>query len=429
VSLSFRDLRFSTRRSGQARPSLHPRLLRDDAVLPKLDIALQYFESMRGRRRRDFDPEVLVHFFGDHRLTRGLVAALARSYRFRSPSLAEVLGPAVSDRLRMQGIACPRDLRLSLFDRVNDFGYGFLPPNQRVEVLAELACELDLPAGQLEELLHLDADGQAELIRVGAEPRPADVRAHYNLSALYSLLRYAERVELTLEVASEAALRGAQDLCGANGVESSIARRARHAVLEVHGRPDALGLWSRHGSRVARSVVQLLERDRPSVRQAHAELTLRQHQAALKLTPELLDLLAGSSVGAGWADPLGWDEPDTGNGPIRPGLPSDCGYRRRPEPSGWLAGTLIPDLLVRVGSRRHLVCGVRSPAHAERLAPIAAAASAGDPLLFLGTPESLAPLSQRGAATWPCYAGQLADVLRALRPWFEQQLAAPLQRG
>jgi hypothetical protein len=424
MSIAFKDLRFSTRRNGQAPPSLHPRLLRDDSLLARLDIAIQYFESMRGRPRRDFDAEVLVHFFGDHRLTRGLVAALARSYRFRAPSLDQALGSETAERLRRLGIASPRDLRLSLFDRVNDFGYGFLPPQQRLDVLRELAGELGLPPARLETLLHLDADGSAELIRVGAEPRPADIRAHYNLSALYSLLRYAERIVLTLRPAGEAAWRGAHRLCAANGVETSLVRRGGGATLELHGRPDALGLWSRHGARVARSVIQLLERDRAAVGDGRAELALRQRQASLKLTPELLDLLAGSPAAAGWDDPLGWDEPEQQVVPTRPALPPDCGYRRRPEPSGWGAGTLVPDLLARIGGRRVLVCGVRSLAHAERLAPIARTASAGEPLLFLGAPELLAPLAEAGAATWPCYSGQLTDLLRSLRPWFEQQRAA-----
>src|ERR671930_762038 len=101
------DVRSTTRRNPSGGLALYPRLLRDRSVLPKVDITIQYFESMLGRERREFDSEVLVHFFGDHKLARCMVACLARSYRFRSPRLEELVTQTALRRLRRAGIGAP----------------------------------------------------------------------------------------------------------------------------------------------------------------------------------------------------------------------------------------------------------------------------------------------------------------------------------
>src|SRR5437764_15082089 len=110
MAFPLKDVRLTTRRSASGELALYPRLLRDRSVLPKIDITVQYFESMLGRPRREFESEVLVHFFGDHKLARCMVACLARAYRFRSRDIGELVSPSGLDRLREAGIHSPREL-------------------------------------------------------------------------------------------------------------------------------------------------------------------------------------------------------------------------------------------------------------------------------------------------------------------------------
>src|SRR5919206_3059017 len=126
MAFPLKDVRLTTRRGPSGELALYPRLLRDRSVLPKIDIAIQYFESMLGRERRDFEPEVLVHFFGDHKLARCLVACLGRAYRFQAPDPAEIVGPLAFARLREAQLGLPKQLRLHLFDVANDEAHGFL---------------------------------------------------------------------------------------------------------------------------------------------------------------------------------------------------------------------------------------------------------------------------------------------------------------
>jgi predicted nuclease of restriction endonuclease-like RecB superfamily len=397
MAFTRRDLRFTTRR-GKGLPSLHPRLLRDRSMLPRIDIAIQYFESMLGRERRDFEPEVLVHFFGDHKLARCLVGCLARAYRFQAPDPATIVGPAAVARLRQAGLLLPRELRLHLFDAVNDDAHGFIWGAERERVLGQVSSKLGLSVADLERLLYLDADEHALLHRLGAEPRPGDVLAQYNFGVLVGLIQHAEWLELTVDRSFLSQAEPALELCTANLVGASIDRNG--ATLRLEGRQDALGLWSRHGRRLARTLVQLLERARTAMIGGTARLMLRGQPFELRLTPELLDLLAGAP-----APSTGW----TASTALEPALDQAAALtargglsiRRWPEPQAWQQGVVVPDLLVRGASGRFLVCGVRSAAHAERLAPIARTATAGEPLLFVGPPGVLASLMVAGLRTVP----------------------------
>jgi predicted nuclease of restriction endonuclease-like RecB superfamily len=388
VAFALRDLRFTSRRGGDL-PSIHPRLLRDRSMLPRIDIAIQYFESMLGRERRDFEAEVLVHFFGDHKLARGLVACLARAYRFQAPDPAEIVGPLAFARLREAQLGLPKQLRLHLFDVANDEAHGFLWGPEREQVLGRLAARLGLDNAILERLLYLDADEHARLGRIGAEPRPDDVLAQYNFSVLEALLRQAAWIELELDRATAEQAEAALALCASNLVGASLDQAGR--ILRLEGRQDALGVWSRHGRRVSRTLVQLLERARPGLREGNARLNLRGEPVRLRLTPELLDILAGAPAPSiGWPDGSALDQALSEATALagRNGL----GIRRAPEPQAWQRGVIVPDLLIRTGGQSFLLCLVRSLAQAQRLAPLAQSATSGEPLLFVGSPTHLGPL-------------------------------------
>jgi predicted nuclease of restriction endonuclease-like RecB superfamily len=294
MAFPLKDIRVTTRRARgadeDALPQVYPRLLRDGAALAKIGIAVGYFESMVGKERREFEPELLVEFFGDHKLARCIVASLARHYRFRPRLVEQVVTPAALKKLRRAGLEAPRALRLELYDRANEQAGGFLAPEARDGVHGALEKRLGLRRGQLELLLHLDADEHAVLAREGEAPANEQVVAYYNFDVLETLLRRAEQVDLALPLADdeEQALR---ELCGALDVAAEVKRGARAALVRLRGRQDSMGLWSRHGRRVARAVVGIVRRHRAALMDAAARVALRDKRAVLRLTPDLLDML------------------------------------------------------------------------------------------------------------------------------------------
>jgi hypothetical protein len=264
------------------------------------------------------DAEVLVQFFGDHKLARCVVAALATSYRYRSPEFVEVCSRGALRRLERAGAASPKGLRANLYSRLNGedgAGDGFLRRADQAETYGAMERSFSLRGGQLEHLLYLDAAEHAVLTRTGPAPAPEDVVAHYNFGILETLLRHAPGIELTLTDggAGAGALSrleaGVRAVAAGNEVDLTLQRRpGGTALLRLAGRSDALGSWARHGRRVARTVVQILERGRRSVLEGTALIVLRDRRAELRLTPEVLDLLSGDGApDAGWDDLPGWD--------------------------------------------------------------------------------------------------------------------------
>src|SRR5918911_4917748 len=149
MPLAVKDVRFTTRRAGDGTPMLYPRLMRDRAILARIDVALQYFETLLGSARRELDPEALVHFFGDYKVARGMVASLGRVYRYRTPSIEELVTRGAWQRLQRAGLGTPGDLRVLLWDQANADRSGFLDGERRFQVVSGLEGRYGLRAGQL----------------------------------------------------------------------------------------------------------------------------------------------------------------------------------------------------------------------------------------------------------------------------------------
>ncbi len=456
MAFPLKDVRYTTRRQRgddgagtvAETKALYPRLFRDRSILPKVTIAVEYFESLVGRERQDFDPEVLVQFFGDHKLARCIVGAMATSYRYRSPQFAEITSRTALRRLLRAGVDGPKSLRAHLYQRLNRAADGFMRQGERRPLYGSMEEGFGLPAGQVERLLYLDAGEHAILTPIGGRPQPADVVAQYNFGVLETLLRHAESIELTLaDVANggpgdSPATSGIQALCAANEVDATLtAAGAGRLRLCLAGRRDALGGLGRHGRRVARTVVQLLERALPSTVEGVATVSLRDRRATLRLTPEALDVLGGAAAGldslhesasyragpapsAGWDELPGWDvatvaagiQAARGAGRAPTGGPPGWtwGLRRLPEAQAWAAGIIVPDVRLVCGARGVRVCAVRSARHGARLAAIAPYATSGEPLLYTGHPLAVEPLVDAGQGVVATPVFDLRPVIQAL---------------
>jgi len=433
MSFALKDVRYTVRRTPGGDAILYPRFLRDRSVLPQIDVAVQYFETLLGGQRRELDPEALVHFFGDYKLARCMVASLGHAYRYRPQTPDEVVTRVAARKLRRAELLSSKALRARLWEVANDRCGGFLGREDREAVHGELERAFALRRGELDRLLYLDAAEHAILTRVGEPPTPLDVAAQYNLGVLLTLLRHAERVDLTLERPAAGHAESVGALARASGVDADLAVEGGALRVGVRGRQDALGSWARHGRRVARFVTQLVERARPSVQLGEAQVALRGRQAKLRLTGEALDALDGYTAArlptAGWRPLDGWDEASIARALAASRRPaSGWSVRRAPEPRAWAGGVIAPDLLAWSADRRVLVCAVRSAGHAARLAQIAPRVRSGESLAFVGPADALAPLASAGAWTIVQQEPDLAATLAALgAPAVET--AAPARRA
>jgi hypothetical protein len=392
---TLKDIRFTVRRAGADDPLMYPRLLRDRALTPKIDFAIDYFERLVGHERRDLDAELLVSFFGDHKLARCVIAALGCSYRFRPRRIGEVVSKASARRLAARGIAAPKLLRLALFDDVNERRCGFTALDEREAACADLARRLKIRPPDVERVLYLDLDEHAVLQRIGPRAQADDVSAEFNLGVLEILLRQAESVELRLATLPPGAGVTARKVGAAYGIAVTTAEQ----TLRLTGRQDALGNWSRHGRRLARATLDLLERGQGSVLDGLAVLALPNRNVRLRLTPEILAMLSVPERGpADWQDDL--EEREAILEKVSAAVhrrPGRWSLRRRPDPRASRAGVSLPDLQLRKDDQLVLVTAVRSVAHASRAAHLLGRTVTADPRVFVGSDDALVPLRETGA--------------------------------
>jgi hypothetical protein len=248
MAFRLQDFCKTTRRSTDGGlPRLFPRLLGDGRLDPRLGIAIRYFETHLGRPRQAFDTEALMALFGNPRLVRGLIHCLTQAYRYRAKPLADVLGAERAAILNARGLAAPSDLRALAYARANQDG-GFVRPEARFDFLNDLIDELG--PTDLERALWLDAADQAVLVRHGPPPTAVTLRACYNVQALETLLSTAPE--------SHFALCGDRRLVTAVAARRGVHARVKAATVSLYGQTDAVGSWTRHGIRVARTALTLL---------------------------------------------------------------------------------------------------------------------------------------------------------------------------
>lgn len=252
--LKLADIRKTTRRSNtEGVRNVHPKLMRDRSLAPRIELAIRYLEGMLGRPRRELDQEVVVQLFGDHKLARCIVACLATSYRHRARTFDEVLTASQVEALTACGITNASELRLWLYRRANGVLPGFVGGVERVPFLREVGEELGLSVEQIETLITLDAPANAILARSGPIPSADDIIARFNYEVIAALLANASLVRLSLQRSPHDATH-IRELCSRADVRAALSGRE----LVLHGRQDALNGWARHGARLVRLLSALL---------------------------------------------------------------------------------------------------------------------------------------------------------------------------
>jgi predicted nuclease of restriction endonuclease-like RecB superfamily len=252
VAFRRQDIPKTTRKSDEGPARIYPRLLRDAAMLPKIDLAIEYLEGMLGRRRGELAPDLLLELFGDPKLARCLLASMSNHYQYRTTEITDVIGNEAAAALLTWDIATPADLRTHLYLAANAGRGGFVADGDRDEFLTESADALGLTSAQLDELIHLDAERNAVLIRVGPKPESRDVLARYNALLCLSVLRHASAVEIEVPGLDTATMRA---VCDRHEV---LPRMLEAHRVRLDGRRSATGSWSGFGMRLARCAVQLL---------------------------------------------------------------------------------------------------------------------------------------------------------------------------
>ncbi len=247
------DIPKTTRNGKDGAPRrLFPKFIRDQTILPKITLVIDYLDGMIGRKRGDLSPDVVLDLFGDPKLARCMLSCLAESYRYRSLDFSEVIGPDAALALAGWDLMTPADLRGHVYRIANASGDGFVIAAGRATFLDDTAAPLGLSGEQLDALLNLDAEQHQILVRIGPKPTASDVVARYNVVLLTSILRSAASIDLCTPGLDHAIVETVLTRFGVEG------RRSGKDSIRLVGRRNALGGWSSFGHRLARAAIQLV---------------------------------------------------------------------------------------------------------------------------------------------------------------------------
>ncbi len=198
------------RRENKLSVSLH--FLRSGELHEEINRLVAYHEQLLGHPQKEFSIDEARACIGDYRLAQCLINTLGAWYRWEQRDWQVVvrqLGNDLLERFEEAYIQSPVQLRLALYNFVNERFDGFLDAQTRSTALDEFAkscCGTDqkgipvLTVCDLDYLLALDSDDEAVLIREASQvPSAEEVASLYNQWVFEAALFNASDVHFVID--------------------------------------------------------------------------------------------------------------------------------------------------------------------------------------------------------------------------------------
>ncbi|GAC1457723.1 MAG: hypothetical protein PVSMB2_13000 [Ktedonobacteraceae bacterium] len=198
MRFSLQDIKKSVRRQqGELAVSLH--FLQAGELTHEITQLIVYYERLLGQPQRLFSLDDARTCIGDYRLAHCLCATLSHWYIWQQCEWAEAV-QALSKLPDFAEIASPIQLRLALYNYVNEHYHGFLAADIRGSALEAFAEKYALATSELEYLLTMDTDNEARLIRTtSVQPTPQEVATLYNQWVFEAALYNASSVRFLID--------------------------------------------------------------------------------------------------------------------------------------------------------------------------------------------------------------------------------------
>ena len=211
MRFSLHDIKKQVQRRGNILSvSLH--FLRPGELREEIEHLVSYHEQMLGHAQDDFSIDDARAYLGDYRLAHCLINTLSAWYHWQQRDwqlVVKELGNGILERFLESNIVSPVQLRLALFNFVNERFDGFLAAQTRsaaLEDFARIYCGTDqqgipaLTVPDLEYLLALDSDEEAVLVRdTPHAPDAEEVASLYNQWVFEAALFNASDVHFVID--------------------------------------------------------------------------------------------------------------------------------------------------------------------------------------------------------------------------------------
>ena len=236
MRFSLQDIKKQVQRRGSILTvSLH--FLRSGELRKEIEHLVSYHEQLLDHPQRNFSIDDARAFIGDYRLAHCLITTLSAWYQWQQrdwQTVVKQLGNNILERFQEANIASPAQLRLALFNFVNERFDGFLDAQTRATALEEFAgiyCGTDqynipyLAVRDLEYLLVLDSDEEAVLVRATPQtPGAEEVASLYNQWVFEAALFNASDVHFVIDCTAFIKMQDGNTNKTATGIGAVIKR-------------------------------------------------------------------------------------------------------------------------------------------------------------------------------------------------------------
>ena len=323
MRFSLQDIKKSVRRQ-QGELTLTLSLLQPGELTREIAQLIVYYESLLGQPQRLFSLDDARAYIGDYRLAHCLLATLSHWYTWQQREWSETV-QTLCTQSDLAELASPVQLRLALYNYVNEHHSGFLDASTRAKALEAFAEQYALSLRELEYLLTIDTDDEAYLVRTtSTSPTPQEVATLYNQWAFEATLSSASNVRFLIDCNAF----GKNELPPSTGVGAVIKRLCYIArkmgvyydlayeqtlpgmspllSLTLYGPQEVTGAAQQYGLRLARLCRTLMgygiaraetprKAKKPSLAntivEAHATVHFLQRSYVFKMDTALLNLL------------------------------------------------------------------------------------------------------------------------------------------
>ena len=198
MRFSLQDVKKTIRRQqGELTVALH--FLQAGELSHEIAQLIVYYERLLGQPQRLFSLDDARACVGEYRLAHCLIATLSHWYVWRQYEWGEIV-QTLSKQPDLAEITSPIQLRLTLYNYINEHYSGFLDAQTRSNALETFAQMYALTLDELEYLLTIDTDDEARLVRTtAAPPTPQEVVTLYNQWAFEAALFNASSVRFLID--------------------------------------------------------------------------------------------------------------------------------------------------------------------------------------------------------------------------------------
>ena len=185
----------------------------------KIKEAINYFEEFvtKELKQKKFEKNEIIEIFGDYKTGSCILQTLGRYYEFQSPSFDAF--ESKKSKFLKEGINSPSELRIFLFNRINEDEAGFLSSKHKDEFFKKIADWFAVDTNMLEKLLWVDDESNQRLIRIENQPpTKEDVIRTFNWHVIDTLVKNSLSVTFQVKDASGTFAKKLHWLCKRYGL-------------------------------------------------------------------------------------------------------------------------------------------------------------------------------------------------------------------